>query len=344
MSGESHDLRAVIAGAGVAGLLHALALRAAGVTIAGVFDPDRSRAEALAEQCGGAIVAADLDALADLDAKIANICSPPAVHVAQAERLAAGERGKDRIIFVEKPVAISFEELSRLRALPRCVPVVQWRAGRAIRAVRRAIARGELGDAPVVSCDLAWGRDDAYVRARGASWGCGAVLSVGIHAIDAVLWAIGSKVTEASGRTTRREGAWAETGAVGLVRFEGGALASLRISFDGGADATRLTFCGNGITAVIEGGEGDPTASSVQWIAGGASSAGAKARLASLEALERETDGATGSPLIVPYLGDAIAAIREGRVPGDTQRLPSIADSFEAHATALRLTGAAGPQ
>ena len=317
----------------MAGLLHALALRAAGVKIAGVFDPDHSRAQALAEQCGGARVAADIDALADIESEIANICSPPAVHVAQAERLAAGERGAARIIFVEKPVAVSLEELERLRALPGCVPVVQWRAGRAIRAVRRAIARGELGDAPVLSCDLAWGRDEAYVRARGASWGCGAVLSVGIHAIDAVLWAIGRKVVEASGLTTRREGAWAETGAVGLLRFEGGALASLRISFDGGADATRLAFCGGGITAVIEGGEGDPTASSVRWTAGPAASA----RITALEALERETDGATGSPLLVPYIGDAVAALREGRVPGDTQRLPSIADSFDAHVTAMHL-------
>jgi predicted dehydrogenase len=327
----SKDLRAVIAGAGVAGLLHALALRAAGVTIAGVFDPDQARARALAEQCGGAQVAANIDALADIDAEIANICSPPAVHVAQAERLV---RAGKRIIFVEKPVAVSLEELDRLRALPGCVPVVQWRAGRAIRAVRRAIARGELGDAPVVSCDLAWGRDDAYVRARGASWGAGAVLSVGIHAIDAMLWAIGQKVVEANGVTLRREGAWAETGAVGLVLFDGGALASLRISFDGGADVTRIAFCGRGVTAIIEGGEGDPTASSVKWIA-------PVARRAVLEALERETDGATGSPLLVPYIGDAIAAVREGRVPGDTQRLPSIADSFEAHATALRLSSGA---
>lgn len=333
MTRDSGALSAVIAGAGVAGLLHALALRAAGVRIAGIFDPARERAAALAEQCGGAVVAHDLDALAELDAGIANVCSPPAVHVAQAERLARGDRGRSRTIFVEKPVGVSLAELERLRALPRCVPVVQWRAGRAIRAVRRAISRGELGDAPLISLDLAWGRDASYVDARGASWGCGAVLSVGIHAIDAVLWALGRKVVDASGMTSRREGAWAETGAVGLLRFEGGALASLRISFDGGADATRLTFCGNAITATIEGGEGDPTASSVRWRA----LPGADARLAALHALELETDGATGSPLLVPYLVDAIAALREGRVPGDTQRLPSIADSFEAHATALRL-------
>jgi predicted dehydrogenase len=245
--------------------------------------------------------------------------------------LAAG----GRTVLVEKPVAVSFEELARLQTLPRCIPVVQWRAGRAIRAVRRAIACGELGDAPVVSCDLAWGRDEAYLRARGESWGCGAVLAIGIHAIDALQWAIGRKVEDVTSVTTRRAGAWAETGAVAAFRFEGGAVASLRISLDGGADATRLTFCGRGLTASIEGGEGDPTATTVRWMT--PRGPGAHARIATLETLERATHGALGSPLLVPYVGDVIAAIREGCAPGETPRLPSIGDCFDAHATALRI-------
>ena len=323
-------MKAILAGAGIAGFLHSLAYRAHGVPIAGIYDPDAQRARDLATLCGGSVVAS-LDELADLDADIASICSPPAVHADQAERLARCGRA----VLIEKPVAVSISELERLRALPRCIPVVQWRAGRAIRAVRRAIACGELGDAPVVSCDLAWARDDAYVKTRDASWGCGAVLSIGIHAIDALEWAVDREVEDVSGFTTRREGAWAETGAVGLVRFVGGAMASVRISLDGGADATRLTFCGRGMTAVIEGREGDPTGTSVRWIA--ARGSGAHARVASLEALERETSGALGSPLLVPYIGDAIAALREGRAPGESDRLLSIADSFAAHTTAMAL-------
>ncbi|GAC1522245.1 MAG: hypothetical protein NVS3B10_22650 [Polyangiales bacterium] len=238
-------------------------------------------------------------------------------------------------MLIEKPVAVSFEELTRLRALPRCIPVVQWRAGRALRAVRAAIARGELGDAPVVGCDLAWARDEAYVRARDATWGCGAVLSIGIHAIDALEWALDRDVTNVSALTTRRAGASAETGAAGLIAFAGGALASIRLSLDGGADATRLTFCGNGVTASIVGGEGDPTASSVAWSV--ARGAGSHRRRLSLETLERETRGAVGSPLLVPYVGDVIAALREGCAPGATQRIPSIADCSSAHETALRI-------
>jgi predicted dehydrogenase len=327
-------VKALLVGAGVAGFLHSLAYRAHGVKVAGVFDPDARRSRDLAEVCGGRAVAT-LEQLAQMDADIASICSPPAAHADQAELFAASGRA----VLVEKPVAVSLSELERLRALPRCIPVVQWRAGRAIRAVRRAITCGELGDAPVVSCDLAWARDDAYVKSRGASWGCGAVLSIGIHAIDALEWAVGRAVIDAHGVTTKREGAWAETGAVGLVRFEGGALASLRISLDGGADGTRLAFCGRGVTAIIEGPEGDPTATTVRWHV--ARGPGAHARAASLEALERETAGSLGSPLLVPYIGDAVKALREGCMPGQNDRLLSIADSFEAHTTALQLTRAA---
>lgn len=300
----------------------------------GVFDPDQERARALAEQCGGAIVASRLEGLADIESEIANICSPPAAHLAQASLLAGA-----RYVFVEKPVGVNRHELDLFSRLPRCVPIVQWRAGRAIRAVRRALGRGEFGTAPVISLDLAWGRSEDYVRARGASWGAGAVLSVGIHALDAALWALGQEIVEYKGLANSREGAWGETAAVGVVRFASGALLSLRISFDGGADLTRIVFCGNGLTAIIEGGEGDPTASNVRWLG----LPGSAARLASLAALEHETSGATGSPLLVPYFADAISAIREGREPGDTERLPAICDVFAAHNAALALTSPTSP-
>ena len=323
-------MRALIAGAGIAGFLHSLAYRAHGVIVAAVFDPDPRRACDLADLHGARAVAT-FEELARVDADIASICSPPRHHVAQAERLATA----DRAVLIEKPVAVSNDELGRLRALPRCIPVVQWRAGRGLRAVRAAIARGELGDAPVVGCHLAWGRDDAYVSARDASWGCGAVLSIGIHAIDALEWSVDRRVVDVSGITTRRAGAWAETGAVGLITFEGGALASLRLSLDGGGDSTLLTFCGNDVTATIAGNEADPTATAVKWSV--ARGPGSHARIARLETLERETRGSLGSPLLVPYIGDVIAALRAGASPGDTERIPSIADCSAAHETALRI-------
>jgi predicted dehydrogenase len=323
-------MRALVSGAGAAGLLHALGYRVAGVEIAGVFDPDVDRAQAVVDACGarGARVARSFDELCALDAELASVCSPPREHVDQAEALSRGSR----VVLVEKPVAIDEGELARLQALPRCVPILQWRAGRALRAVRRAIAHGELGAAPVASCDLAWARDDAYLAARGRAWGCGALLSIGIHAIDALAWALGRRIEGLSGMCTSRRGSELETAAVALLRFGGGAMASLRISIDGGADATRIALCGRGVSAAIEGGEADPTASSVAWSAEG------EATLARLRALERATTGAMGPPLLVPYVGGVVDALREGRTPGEDERMPTVESTADAHVAAMRMS------
>src|SRR5687768_5217401 len=115
---------ALIVGAGASGFLHALALRSAGVRIAAVFDPDRASAQNLTELVGGETCTVLGDALRT-DPDIAAVCSPPIHHVAQATALANGTR----LVFVEKPVALNEDELARLRALPRVVPIVQWRAG-----------------------------------------------------------------------------------------------------------------------------------------------------------------------------------------------------------------------
>ncbi len=321
-------MQAVIVGAGASGILHALALRAAGVRIVAVYDPDLDRARAVADACGAGVVTSIASAAA-VDARIAAVCGPPAVHVAQAEILAAASA--DRIVLVEKPVATTRSELERIVRLPRCVPILQWRAGRALRALRRAIAHGELGPAPVVSLDLAWGRGGEYFDARRSTWGCGAILSIGIHAIDAVAWALGRPIEAASGMTAMREGEAHETAAVALLRFSGGAMASLRISLDGGADSTRIAFCGRGVSASITGAEADPTASRITW---SALDPLARDRL---EALERDTPGALGPPLLVPYLGRAIEALRDGEAPGSSDRLPSIADVAASHRAAMCL-------
>ena len=325
------DDRAILCGAGAAGVLHALAYRAHGVSVVGVYDPDLARAQTLASLCG-ARAFATFDDLVRCDAGLASICSPPVAHVDQALRAARG----GRVVLVEKPVAVTRSDLDRLVEQELCVPVVQWRAGRALRAVRGAVDAGALGSSPVVGIELAWSRDAAYFaagRATSASWGCGALLSVGIHAVDAVAWALGRRVVRVSGLLGYRAGVEVETSAVVQLELEGGAIASLRITFDGGGDTTRLTFCGNGVTAEIAGGEADPTASAVQW------SAGTRAAVAALEDIERAARGATAPPLLVPYVGDVVRAIRAGVRPGACEALPSIADVANAHAAILAVYG-----
>jgi predicted dehydrogenase len=317
-------MNAAILGAGGAGLLHALAYRAHGVAVAHVYDPVPERAQNLADLCG-ARVHDSLESIADAGAACVSICSPPLVHVAQAERCAA----LARVVFVEKPVAVSAEELERLERVPQCVPIVQWRAGRALRAMRRALLAGLLGPAPSISVDMALHRDAAYFAAgRDArAWGCGALLSLGIHAIDAVCFAVGHDVVAAHGALGPRDGERAG----GLVlEFEGGAIAMLRVSLDGGPpDETRLTFCGGGVTATIAGTEDDPTAMPIAW------KTHDDTLRAKLEAVEALAGGWRGSPLVVPYLGQALDALRAGWEPGESALLPSIRDVARAHAIAL---------
>jgi predicted dehydrogenase len=323
------SLGAGVVGAGAAGLLHALSYRAHGVSVDRVFDPVAERAAALAMWCG-AHVCRDLGELAQGELDFVSVCSPPPFHVEQALACARDRR----LVFVEKPVATSRHDLAQLEDAPACVPIVQWRCGRAIRAVRCAIAGGLLGRAPSVSLDLAWQRDAAYFRARSA-WGCGPLLSVGIHALDALCFALDRPVLRAGWAPgPRAAGDLAdeerEASAILLTTFAAGATAALRVTLDAGPDATRLSFCGDGVTAVIEADGADPTASSVVWRSDDVS------KRRALAEVERATEGPLHGPLLVPFLGRAIEAHRRGARPGETDALPSIRDVIAAHDLALR--------
>ncbi|MGH7330021.1 MAG: Gfo/Idh/MocA family oxidoreductase, partial [Polyangiaceae bacterium] len=133
-------MQAAIVGAGPAGILHALSFRSHHVPVRVVFDPDRARSRALATICGAEVAECIADVAAS-DSDCISICSPPRLHVEQAVEL---ER-EGRILFVEKPVAVTKHELARLLRVPSCVGVLQWRAGRAIRVIRRAIGEGLFG-------------------------------------------------------------------------------------------------------------------------------------------------------------------------------------------------------
>jgi predicted dehydrogenase len=330
--------RAIIAGAGGAGLLHAVTYRAAGVRIAAVFDPDLARAAAFVSITGG-VVATSLAELAAFDADYASITSPPFAHVDQA--LIA--QRPSRIVFVEKPVATTLDDLARIEALGSCVPVVQWRAGRGLAIVRHAIEEGLLGARLHIDAELAWRRDASYFTSGHVSrarWGCGVLLSLGIHAVDIVCLLAREPIVHVTGSLARsaRLPAWidVETTAEIELDFAGGSRARVRTSIDGGDGTTRLTIAGErGVRCSLVGSETDPTSAMAAW-------SGLDARdAARVERIERAAatanEGGTAAPLLVPFLHAAIAARRAGASPGETPQLPGIADVAAAHQAVLAL-------
>jgi predicted dehydrogenase len=323
VSRTNQQRRALIVGAGVSGFLHALALRSAGVESGGVFDPDLARATLLASLVGGEPTCS-FAAMTSSDAEVAAVCSPPRLHVEQAEALARPER----LVFVEKPVALTHAELGRLRRLPNIVPVLQWRAGRAARELRAALRAGAFGDHPRVRVALRLWRDEAYFEAgrRGrALWGCGAMLSIGIHAIDLLLWLVGRTVIGASGREwCGRPGVDVGTRGELTVLFEGGARAELSITLDQeGANDVHLCVDGASGRADLLAGEGDPTAGTLLL---NGIDPGALAH----------AGGCTASPLLVPFIHDALAAFDS---PDPSARL-SVEDVAQAHVLAVQITAA----
>lgn len=311
--------RALIIGAGVSGFLHALAFRSAGIAIEAVFDPDRERAELLAGLVGG--VATDsLDVVSSSSARFAAVCSPPIFHVDQAELLARPQR----LLFVEKPIALADTELVRLRALPNVVPVLQWRAGRAARELRAALAGDTFGPSPRLRVELRLRRDAAYFadgRRGRDEWGCGAMLSIGIHAINLLLFVVGRRVVGASGREWRgRQEVDVTTRGELSVLFDGGARADLDVTLDADrGDEVSIRAYGPSAFAGVMAGEGDPTGSPL--VADGVA-----------PAILAGAGGASGSPLLVPFVHEAVAAFGAGRP------MLCVDDVATAHALAFRIT------
>src|SRR5206468_11258680 len=131
--GHPAQASAIVVGAGLMGRWHAHAIRQCGGRLAGVVDPDLSRATQLASSYSGATPYESFDsALAELRPDLTHICTPPGSHAALIQTaLAAGSH-----VLAEKPLANSAPETARLLLLAAqanrlLIPVHQfaWQRG-----------------------------------------------------------------------------------------------------------------------------------------------------------------------------------------------------------------------
>lgn len=168
-------------------------------------------------------------------ADIVSLCTPPARH--SAETVLAAEAGTH--IGIEKPVAITLEELRRMRDAVRVAGVrtvvsfvLRWNP--AVMNIKALQEQGVLGTTFLVQTDY-W-HNLTQAGLEGHDGGTGAMLAGGCHAVDAARYLMGSDVVEVTaadwpaGPPSSNQRA-PETGmapnSVAILRFANGGIAKV---------------------------------------------------------------------------------------------------------------------
>ncbi len=212
---------------------HLPAFKKLGVEIVGLASRSLSSAEAAAEECSGANVFDDWRKLLDLDVDGIDICSPNAFHVDQA--VAAAEAGKH--VLVEKPMACTLDEANDMLEAANDSAIVMHVAHN-LRYVPTLVAAREnvprVGQ--IVGVRAAFGHSGPHGWAPDATWffdkalsGGGALIDLGVHAIDFVRFVTGLEVTDVNAMAFGNESV--EDAAHLTMRFETGAVCSLHASW-----------------------------------------------------------------------------------------------------------------
>ena len=257
--------KVAVVGAGVIGTHHGLVVNqlADRLQLVAVADTQLDRAELLAAERGGKPYRTLTEALAAEDVDIVVVCTPTGRHGEVAiEALAAGKH-----VIVEKPaettVARTDEIIEARQKAGTLVTVIsKHRFDPATEVVLAAIGRGELGRLTSGIASVDWWRGQSYYDSgdwRG-TWeldGGGALMNQGVHTVDLLVAMLGRPVEVfAYAGTLAHERIEVEDVAVGVVRFESGALGVLHATTAAypGLSA-RLQVHGDKGSAVIDNDE-----------------------------------------------------------------------------------------
>lgn len=253
-------LRAAIIGTGGIAHAHANAIAALAprIELVAVVDVDAERAREFAERFGGATVytdAAELFATETLD--LVHVCTPPLTHVPLAiQALRAGVPA-----LIEKPTALSLDEMDRLAAVSRetgvpALTVFQHRFGAAAQHLMGLVRDGALGRPLVAVCETLWHRSPEYFdlpwRGRWAIEGGGPTMGHGIHQFDLLLAVLGpwSRLSAFAARQSLPTDT--EDVSMALVEFDSGALATVVNSIVSPRETSRLRFDFEHATVEVE--------------------------------------------------------------------------------------------
>jgi predicted dehydrogenase len=257
--------RLALVGAGVIGKHHAAVIGtlADRTELVAVADTQPGRAAALTSAHGGRPYMSLTEALAAEDVDVVVVCTPTGRHGEIAiEALQAGKH-----VILEKPAEITVERTDEIIAAQQqagtLVTVIsQHRFDPSTETTIAAIERGELGRLTSGIASIDWWRGQSYYDSgdwRG-TWdldGGGALMNQGVHTVDLLVAALGRPVEVfAYTGTLAHERIEVEDVAVGVVRFESGALGVLHATTAAypGLSA-RLQVHGDRGSAVIDNDE-----------------------------------------------------------------------------------------
>lgn len=205
-------VRIGIVGTGVISQLTHLPILAerADVDLSAVADLDEAKAKALAQRFGIPRVVDDGALLADEDIEGVVICAPSFLH----EGIAAACLEAGKHVLVERPLALSAGGVRHLlevseKAEKGVVLGMSHRYQPNVRALRSAIADGTLGDISAVRVDWmnrAVRRPRTGWRRRALESGGGALMDLGVPALDLALWVLGYPALNRVSATTPGDG------------------------------------------------------------------------------------------------------------------------------------------
>ena len=137
--------------------------------------------------------------LSDSRVDVVSICTPNDLHAEEA--ILAAKAGKQ--IFLEKPAAVSEEQLDRLTAViseykTKTVMGLVLRFNPLSLMQKRLIAEGELGQVLLANVDYWFGRDRGGWMREGKRSG-GAFVLGGCHSVDLASFLLGSPITAVRG-------------------------------------------------------------------------------------------------------------------------------------------------
>ncbi|BAU33390.1 Gfo/Idh/MocA family protein [Microcella alkaliphila] len=266
-------MRAGIIGGGFMALVHARALRALGVEVAGVASSSQASAVMAAERIGATRAFPTVgELIASSDVEVVHVCSPNSTHATfAAQAVAAG-----KAVVCEKPLATTVEDALRLAraaseaGVPTAVPFV-YRFYPVVREIRARVMRGDIGRPLLLHGSYLqdWLADPAETDWRVSSTLGGAsraFADIGVHWCDVVEFVTGQRITRLNAKMTTAFGSRGnepesvETEDIVTMMFEtdGQASGSLMVSQVSSGRKNRLAFSIDGEAGALAFNQEEP--------------------------------------------------------------------------------------